>query len=142
MSSIPPDVEEWIEGKRHIAFIATTVEDSPHVAPVWYIYEEGRFHITTSGAKKIANVRRNPRVAVSIQHDVDGIPEWMVLCWGTATADDDVERIKEVSRTVYTKYMGEPVKDWPEFYRTQLTDPHPDRAILDVDVQDVFSREY
>lgn len=142
MTDVPAEVEEWITSDRHIAFIATTVDDLPHVAPIWYRYDDGRFRLTTSGAKKISNIKRNPHVAIAIQHDVDGYPEWMALFNGTASVDDDIDRIKQVSRDVYSKYMGGDVDDWPEFYRTQLTDPHPDRAILDIEVESVVTNTY
>lgn len=52
----------------NFAFVATLREDgSPHVVPVWADLEDGRIVFATeSGSLKERNVRRDPRVAVSL----------------------------------------------------------------------------
>jgi len=49
--------------------LATLMQDgSPHVAPVWLDHRDGRVWVNTAeGRVKLANVRRDHRVAISVE---------------------------------------------------------------------------
>ena len=57
--------------KPHIADLATVRPDgSPHVAPVWFLYEDGVVKVLAeTGSVKIKNLKSEPRVSVSIATD-------------------------------------------------------------------------
>lgn len=101
--SVPLEVEALISDAPVSAHLATSVDDRPHVAPVWYGYRDGTVYFMTGG-KKLANVRRNPRVALSIEEVVDGDVRWNVTLLGTATVRDDRDRIDWASEWIYDKY--------------------------------------
>lgn len=124
------DLEALIAGERAIAHLATTVDDRPHVAPVWYGYEDGVLSVVTGGRKR-ANVRENPRVAVSIQHDADGVPEWRVVLRGTARVIDDVDAVNRAARRIYPKYIGEDESSWAPAYRSAVSDD-PAESLIEI----------
>jgi general stress protein 26 len=101
--SVPAEVESLIADAPLSAHLATSVDDRPHVAPVWYGYRDGTLSLLTGG-RKLANVRRNPRVAVSIEEASDGDVDWNVTLLGTATVIDDPDRIDRASGWIYDKY--------------------------------------
>ena len=101
--SVPEDVEELIADAPLSAHLATAADDRPHVAPVWYGYRDGVVSVITGG-RKLANVRENPRVAVSIEKQGDDGPEWSVSLLGTATVVEDPERTKSAREHVFGKY--------------------------------------
>lgn len=103
MTGIPDEVEALLESEPLMAHLATSVDDRPHVAPVWYRYEDGTLELVTTG-QKLANVRRNPRVAVSIQKDVRGRTRWMVTLRGTATVIEDEAETRAATRRINAKY--------------------------------------
>ena len=51
-----------------LAILSTVNRDgSPQSTPVWYMYGEGRFRITTRGDRvKVRNIRRDPRVSLVV----------------------------------------------------------------------------
>jgi nitroimidazol reductase NimA-like FMN-containing flavoprotein (pyridoxamine 5'-phosphate oxidase superfamily) len=108
--SVPPEVAELIADARLSAHVATSVDDRPHVAPVWYLYEEGVLSFVTSG-RKLENVRRNPRVAVSIERAEGGDVEWSVTLLGTATIVENEERVTPVANRIFEKYDSD--EDYP-----------------------------
>ncbi|QLG62472.1 pyridoxamine 5'-phosphate oxidase family protein [Halorarum salinum] len=104
---VPDRVTDRIADAPLSAHVATSVEDRPHVAPVWYAYEDGSLWITTGG-KKLRNVRRNPRVAVSIESaDRAGNVDWNATLLATARVVDDAEREEEVLDAIDRKYRGD-----------------------------------
>lgn len=110
--TLPAEAEELITGEPLVAHLGTCHGGKPHVAPLWYRYEDGVVEIMTTG-RKLANVRENPRVALSIQQDEDGMPQWMVTLRGTATVVDDDERSREANRRLNRKY-GVDEDSWSE----------------------------
>lgn len=102
--SIDPAIETRIEGAPLSAHLATSVDDRPHVAPVWYGYRDGTVY-TITGGRKFGNVRRNPRVAVSIEGtDGRGGVEWGVTLLGRATVVSDPDRIESAEGWIYDAY--------------------------------------
>ena len=106
MSEIVPDeVERLLTSEPLVAHLATSTDGRPHVAPLWYRYDDGVVEIMTTG-QKLANLRKNPWVALSVQKD-DGHPSWMVTLRGTATVIEDEETNREQNRKLNRKYGAE-----------------------------------
>lgn len=110
--AVPREVEEVLTGEPVVAHLATCHEGRPHVAPLWFRYEDGVVEVMTTG-RKLANVRRNPRVSISIQHDRNGTPEWMVTIQGTATVVEDEEETRTANRRINRRY-GVEEEAWSE----------------------------
>lgn len=125
---VSSDVEELISDAKLMAHLATSVNGRPHVAPVWYAYDDGVLSILTTG-QKLTNIRENPQVAVSIEQNTDGNAEWMVSLLGTATVYDEAVRVNEAARDVFPKYLGPDEDTWPEYQRQALTDDPPESMI-------------
>jgi nitroimidazol reductase NimA-like FMN-containing flavoprotein (pyridoxamine 5'-phosphate oxidase superfamily) len=104
--SVPDAVGDLLAGRKLMAHLATSHDDRPHVAPVWYDYDpEADILRALTGGRKVANARRNPRVAVSVEdHDADGNAEWMVAMQGTARVVEDRERVVAAGRRIYAIY--------------------------------------
>lgn len=125
--TVPTEITERITSGRHSAHLATAVDDRPHVAPVWYVYEDGVVSLLTGG-RKLANVRRNPRVALSIEEADESGVEWRVVLLGTATAVDDPERARAVARRVFARYYDDPAT------ATEDDADEPDGTLVEVRV--------
>lgn len=100
---IPDEAESLLTSEPLIAHLGTCHADKPHVSPLWYNYREGTIEIATTG-RKLANIRQNSRVALSVQKDEDGHPQWGVTVQGTATVIDDDEEQRTVLRRINRRY--------------------------------------
>ena len=103
MTSVSDEVERLVTSEPLMAHLATSRDDRPHVAPVWYRYEDGVVELVTTGTK-LRNVRENPRVALSIQKADGGVPEWTVTLLGSATVGDDADATREATRRINRKH--------------------------------------
>jgi PPOX class probable F420-dependent enzyme len=89
----------------NFAFVATTCPDGyPHVSPVWIDIDDEHILVNTAaGRVKERNLRRDPRVAVSLYDEKN--PYRMVAVQGRAVeitadgADDHIDNL-------YKKYRG------------------------------------
>jgi PPOX class probable F420-dependent enzyme len=103
-TTLPPGVRKLFEGKNY-AHLATLMKDgSPQVTPVWVDLEGDRIIINTAeGRVKPRNVRRDPRVAISIT-DPSGYPAAFVRGRVVeVTTEGADERIDKLAK----KYMGQ-----------------------------------
>ena len=127
-SPVPPEAEALLDGAAVMAHFATCVDGRPHVAPVWYAYDDGVLEVLTGG-RKLANVRQNPRVAVSVQKDEGGQARWMVTLRGTATVVEDPETRREAAERIHPKYGSDP-------------DEYPENVLVRVEVGSASYRTY
>ncbi|MFB6109888.1 MAG: pyridoxamine 5'-phosphate oxidase family protein [Halodesulfurarchaeum sp.] len=104
---VPEAAERLLESEPLTGFLATSVEDRPHVAPLWYRYADGTVELTTIG-RKLANVRENPRVSLAVQKAEAGVPEWVVTLRGTAEVIADEAETRRVRREINAKYGADP----------------------------------
>ncbi len=100
------EMEQFLNGKC-LANLSTLKRDgSPQVTPVWYAYRDGKFVVSTAGfTAKARNVRRDPRVSVSINSP--GEPFAYVLVHGRAkVTTDDMEA---TVTSIAVRYQGDEV---------------------------------
>jgi len=109
---LPDDAEAALTDEVTIAHLATAYDDRPHAAPIWYNYRDGEIEIVTTGTK-LENVRRNPRVAMSIQQDNDGEAQWGLTLRGTTTVVEDDAEDREIRRRINSRY-GADEDEWDE----------------------------
>ncbi|ELZ29122.1 pyridoxamine 5'-phosphate oxidase-like FMN-binding protein [Halosimplex carlsbadense 2-9-1] len=115
---VPDEVETLLTGAPVAAHLATCADGRPHAAPVWFRYEPADgddrpvIEVMTTG-RKLANVRENPRVALSIQESDAGHPEWTVTVRGTATVVEDAAVTERANRRINERYGADP-DDWSD----------------------------
>ena len=121
------EAESLLTSEPLIAHLATSLNDCPHVAPVWYLYADETVELVTGG-KMLTNIRKNPRVALSIQKDEGGHTEWMVSLLGTATVVDDEAAYRAVNRRINEKY--------------DCDEAHPENTLVRISVGTVNYQTY
>jgi nitroimidazol reductase NimA-like FMN-containing flavoprotein (pyridoxamine 5'-phosphate oxidase superfamily) len=125
---VPPEAERLLESEPLMAHFGTCVAGRPHVAPVWYRYADGTVEVVTTG-QKLANVRENPRVALSVQKDDAGHARWTVTVLGTATVVENEAETDAARRRINAKYDADP-------------DAYGDNRLVRIDVGSATYRTY
>ncbi|MFC6835122.1 pyridoxamine 5'-phosphate oxidase family protein [Halomarina ordinaria] len=126
--TVPEEAERLLTSDPVMAHLATCREGRPHVAPVWYHYADDEVEVLTTG-RKLANVRANPRVALSIQRDEGGHAEWMVSLLGTARVVEDEDELRAAAARINPRYGADP-------------DAWSDNTLVRVDVGSATYRTY
>ncbi|QZP38361.1 pyridoxamine 5'-phosphate oxidase family protein [Halobaculum magnesiiphilum] len=99
-------LRDHLDGLALSAHLATAVDDRPHVAPVWFVLDDDADAVWLfTGGRKLENIDRNPRVALSIESaDRAGTVDWQATLLGTAARVDDPERAAWVERRLAETY--------------------------------------
>lgn len=108
-----PAIDAELSGhlRRHRnALIATTTgSGAPQVTPVWYLWDGEALSASVPGwTVKVANLRRDPRVAICVDDEVAGC---YATLSGRATivegAPDDREAVRAATWPLLLKYLPE-----------------------------------
>lgn len=106
---IPPAAVNLLEG-RAFAHVATRMEDgSPQVSPVWIDHQDGLVAFNTAeGRLKERNLRRDPRVAISITNPENPYENLLIRGRAVEITEEGAERhIDELAK----RYLG--VEEYP-----------------------------
>jgi PPOX class probable F420-dependent enzyme len=104
---LDPDVRRVLDGTP-IAHLASVLPDgAPHAVPVWIGVEGDRVAILTGpGSRKARNLRRDPRVALSVSPPDN--PYQPVLVRGRVVEWLEGDAAWEIVDRISTKYIGGP----------------------------------
>ena len=109
---LPDEAEALLTSEPLVAHLATSHDDRPHSAPLWYNYRNGEIEIATTG-RKLQDIRENPRVSLSVQKVEDHHPQWGLAIHGTATVVEDEEESQAILRRINRRY-GADEDAWSE----------------------------
>jgi nitroimidazol reductase NimA-like FMN-containing flavoprotein (pyridoxamine 5'-phosphate oxidase superfamily) len=125
--TVPATLAERLTGDPVVAHLATCTDGRPHAAPLWFRYVDpdeeetnedepaGRdvIEVMTTG-RKLADVRENPRVALSIHAGAAGHPDWRATLRGTATVVEDPDETRAANRKINRRYRADDPDAWLE----------------------------
>ena len=102
------EVDTFLDEPGHLLRLATIDEDGfPRLVPIWFIRQGDEILFTPRGPSVfLANIRRDPRVALSI--DEEPLPYRKVTVQGTARIVHDVgadDEWRELYRTIAKRYV-------------------------------------
>jgi len=107
------EAERFLESKLNLQIATIDEKGEPNIQPVWFYYDrdQRKLLITTSKmAKKTQNLRRNPTIYFSIDHENydENAPPRGVKGKGTATIVEDPSTIVPQTDRISIKYLGTP----------------------------------
>lgn len=107
MAEMTPDQRDAFLRESRIAKLATLNEDgSPTIVPVWFEWDGETAAIFTGRASpKIRRIKRDPRVALSVEEGV-GVPEAWVTIEGEASVEESGGY--ELAERLAQRYYDEP----------------------------------
>jgi PPOX class probable F420-dependent enzyme len=113
MTSLSDRDREILEGKNFAHLVTLMRDGSPQVTPVWIDVEDGMILVNSAeGRVKTNNVKRDPRVAISIYDEADpygGVVSVRGLVKEVTTAGADAH-IDKMAK----KYIGQDKYPWKQ----------------------------
>mgnify|MGYP000556950416 CR=1 FL=1 len=132
MNTFEPEILRLLEGKNFASFVTLLDNVSPHVAPTWIDHEGDTILINTAiGRLKEKNVRKDPRVALSIYDNEN--PYHMIAIRGKVTdlttngAEDHIDKLAK-------RYLG--MDKYPR--RT----PDEKRILIKIKAEKIHHQDY
>ncbi len=99
-----PEVEQMLEEANVAVLASVDTKGRAHAAPIWYLYENGDFLISTGrGSQKHKNVEANPDVTLVI--DRRDLPYLAAMVRGKAQIENALS--DEQRQKLAFRYLGE-----------------------------------
>lgn len=82
----------------------------PHVTPIWYVWEDGRFILSLGKSRRhLRNIAADPHVTLCVDEDprttdLSKSPR-SVVCFGLAKLVEEVSAVREGTRKVEERYL-------------------------------------
>ncbi|MFH1327334.1 MAG: pyridoxamine 5'-phosphate oxidase family protein [Candidatus Bathyarchaeota archaeon] len=101
-------VEDFLLNGRILRMASVNKDGSPHIVPVWYLYENGKFYFTTNvNHVKVKNIKNMNKVAFTIDvgkgySDLKG-----VIVHGIAKVTLEPEFFTDKFNKIISKYVGD-----------------------------------
>lgn len=74
MENVARSAAERVEKARNVWMATVRPDGRPHLVPVWYVVEAGRWYICTApGSVKARNLNHNPQVALALEDGNDPV---------------------------------------------------------------------
>ena len=113
MSGLNDSIREFLGG-CHYATLATLNEDgSVHQTPVWYLFQDGKFYLTTSSSgRKARNIQQRKTTTIMVDSRRQQGHERWVSAEGTAEIISG-EKSKEINSKIISRYLTKEGMDDP-----------------------------
>lgn len=101
------EINKFLENKFNLHIATVDDDGDPNIQPVWFYHdrEQQKFYISTAkGSRKVANIRKNPRVYFAI--DEIEIPYRCVKGKGKATVSEETTKNIPFVEKICIKYNG------------------------------------
>ena len=111
-NALTPEEREEFLLRKLVGRLATQRDDGwPHVTPIWYVWEDGRFNLSLGNSRRhLANIHRDPHVTMCVDvdpriDDPTSTPR-SVVCFGTAELIEDEARVRPFTEKLELRYLG------------------------------------
>jgi PPOX class probable F420-dependent enzyme len=133
------EIVEFIEHSRTCTMATVGPDGTPHLVAMWYAVIDGQIWFETkSRAQKTVNLRRNPRITVSIEAGYTYEQLRGVSIEGNGVVIDDADELWKVGVNVFERYTGPYTEDMKPFVETMLNK----RVAVRVDVDRIRSWDH
>lgn len=100
--------------ENEVCRITTCTKDVPHIAPVTYYFEDGFFYFATDyDTKKYANLKKNDKIAISVDIYLPGKHKAVVV-QGSTTFIEKGQQFKKLYEIFYKKFAWVREDPWKE----------------------------
>jgi len=79
---------------------------NPHIVPVWYKYQSGKFYIgTNTSTKKVKNLKKNKRVSFCIDVGIKSPKIHGIMGTGTASLILNKPKVSKMVKKILLRYF-------------------------------------
>ena len=97
--------DEFLKTQKVLHFTTIGNNKTPHIVPVWYMYNSKKIYISTNTrTQKAKNVKKNNKVAFCVDVGVNS-PIYGVMGQGNANIILEDNRVKQIAKKILARYF-------------------------------------
>jgi PPOX class probable F420-dependent enzyme len=111
-NALTPDERDALLAEKREARLGTNRADGwPHITPIWYLWEEGKFLLSLGNSRlHLDNIRRDNHVTLCVDVDTrsegPGHAALAAVCFGHAKFVDDEPKVRKITERIELRYIG------------------------------------
>src|SRR5208282_644191 len=108
MTMSEQESNNFLSNGRILRVASVGSDGTPHIAPIWYVYENGKFYVQTGPrSRKAQNIKANSKVAFSVDVGERFYDLKAVIGKGTARILTERKFNDEIGKRILLKYLGD-----------------------------------
>ncbi|MBI2765764.1 MAG: PPOX class F420-dependent oxidoreductase [Chloroflexi bacterium] len=113
----PGEADTFLRETRIAKLATLNTDGSPNIVPVWFEWDGKAARVFTSrGSPKVRRIRRDPRVALSVEEGVGAQERWVTIEGMAAISEDGgIELARQLIERYYD--AGRIAETWPSWER-------------------------
>ena len=111
--------DEFLSRKLGARLATNRADGWPHLTPIWYLWDQGRFQLTLGNSRRhLTNMRRDPNVTLCVDvdprlEDTSQAPR-SVVCFGVAELVEEESAVREITERIEIRYLGSAPPEFEE----------------------------
>ena len=98
--------DEFLKSQKVLRLATINKDQTPHIAPVWYLYSGKNIYIGTNAkTRKARNVKRNKHVSFCVDIGINAPHIYGVASQGDASLILKNDRVKTVAKRILLRYF-------------------------------------
>ncbi|MGQ0795053.1 MAG: pyridoxamine 5'-phosphate oxidase family protein [Nitrosopumilaceae archaeon] len=97
--------DKFLKSQKILRLATIDKKGTPHIVPVWYLYEKGFFYIgTNTGTQKAKNVKRNPKISYCVDAGIHS-PIYGVMGIGIGKLILKKKTVSDMAKKILLRYF-------------------------------------
>ena len=98
--------DEFLKSQKVLRLATIDKNQSPHIVPVWYMYNTKKFYIgTNTNTQKVKNVKNNGRISFCIDVGINSPDIYGVMGKGEAKLILEKPKVKKIAEKILLRYF-------------------------------------
>ena len=98
--------DDFIKKQKILRLATIDSKGIPHIVPVWYSYNSGKFYVgTNTRTKKAKNLKKNKRIAFCIDEGIRSPNIYGIMETGIANLILEKNKVSKIAKKILLRYF-------------------------------------
>ena len=98
--------DEFLKSQKVLRLATIDKNQSPHIIPVWYMYNRKKFYIgTNTDTQKVKNIKNNKKISFCVDVGINSPDIYGVMGKGEAKLILEKPKVKKIAEKILLRYF-------------------------------------
>ena len=98
--------DEFLKSQKVLRLATIDKNQSPHIVPVWYMYNRKKFYIgTNTNTQKVKNVKNNSKISFCVDVGINAPNIYGIMGKGEAKLILEKLKVKKIAKNILLRYF-------------------------------------
>ena len=98
--------DEFLKSQKVLRLASIDENQSPHIIPVWYMYNRKKFYIgTNTTTQKVKNIKKNKKISFCVDVGINSPDIYGIMGKGEAKLILEKPKVKKIAEKILLRYF-------------------------------------